>query len=35
MPLWAGVVVGSVFTSTGSGSACRALVIQVFVPLTT
>ena len=35
MPLCAGVVVGSVLTSTGSGSAWRALVIHVFVPLTT
>ena len=35
MPLWARGAVGSVLTSTGSGSACRAFVIQVFVPLTT
>ena len=35
MPRWAGSAVGSVFTRTGSGSACRALVIHIFEPETT
>ena len=35
IPLCAGEAVGSVFTSTGSGSAKRALVIHVLVPLMT
>ena len=35
MPACAGRAAGSVLTSTGSGSACRALVIQVLRPLIT
>jgi hypothetical protein len=35
IPLCRGSASGSVFTRTGSGSACRALVIQVLAPLTT
>ena len=35
MPRWAGSALGSVFTSTGSGSAWRAFVIHILVPRTT
>jgi hypothetical protein len=35
MPWCAGLADGLVLTSTGSGSACLALVIQVLRPLTT
>ena len=35
MPRWGGVAVGSVTTSTTNGSAWRACVIIVFVPVTT